>query len=121
MTPYEMNEITLIARNLLKFGLSSTADRLMKILEPFDDEKIFRIQDGAKQTHGIPWGLAEILYPAYGHGQTLEELHNRGGFGRMELGQLASDSYAGDSESRVRPRLPRMPLLDLYDMARRVS
>lgn len=38
----------------------------------------------------IPWGLAEILYPAYGHDQSLERLAERGGFGRGELGQSAA-------------------------------
>jgi hypothetical protein len=86
-----------------------------------DDERPCPVQsrDGVR---AIPWGLAEILYPAYGHRQTLERMAERGGFGRMELGALAVDGYDSMGNSGERPgHLPRWPLLDLYDMARRAS
>lgn len=119
MTPREQHEIEAVARVLDSYGLGRNAARLRALSEPFDDERPCAIQDGAGQTRAIPWGLAEILYPAYGHAQTLERLHERGGFGRLELGLLAVDGYSANGESQIRPRLRRMPLLELYDMAKR--
>lgn len=114
MTPREAMELERIALDLEKFGLRRTATRVRALLgDPPDDERPCPIQDRAGQTRAIPWGLAEILYPAYGSGQTLERLAERGGFGRSELGMLAADNYSG-TEDRPRPRLSRMPLLDLY-------
>lgn len=118
MTPREQQEIEGVARELERWGLRNNAARLRALLgEPPDDERPCAIQDHSGQTRAIPWGLAEILYPAYGHDQTLERMAERGGFGRGELGMLACDQYG--SGSRIRPRLKRMPLLDLYDMAKR--
>lgn len=116
MTPRERQEIEAVARELERWGLRRNAGRLRALLgDPPDDERPCAMQDNAGQIRAIPWGLAEILYPAYGHGQTLEELAGRGGFGRGELGMLAADCYGRDD----RTRLKRMPLLDLYDMAKR--
>lgn len=119
MTPREYAEIEAVARDLEKIGWVRGAARLRALLgEPGDDERPCLIQDEAGQTSAIPWGLAEILYPAYGHDQSLERLHERGGFGRGELVLLAADCYAGGAQGKARPRLRRMPLLDLYDMAK---
>lgn len=116
MTPREHAEIEAVARELDKFSMRRSAGRLRALLgESSDDERPCPIQDRTGGARAIPWGLAEILYPAYGHDQTLERLAERGGFGRGELGMLAADCY-GSGECR--PRLKRMPLLDLYDMAR---
>lgn len=120
MTPRQQSEIEAVARELESFGLRRNASRLRALLgEQPDDERPCNVQDRGSGVRAIPWGLAEILYPAYGHDQTLERLHERGGFGRGELGMLAVDAY-GDERSYDRPgRLGRWPLLDLYDMARR--
>lgn len=116
MTPEQAIEVEAVAREIDRWGLRRNATRLRAVLGPRpDDERPFPIQDDSGQVAAIPWGLAEILYPAYGRGQTLERLAERGGFGRSELGALASDCY---SSSR-HPRLARMPLLDLYDLARK--
>lgn len=112
-------EIERIAGDVEAFGLTRSAARLRELLgELPDDERPCPIQDSSGQTRAIPWGLAEILYPAYGHGQTLERLAQRGGFSRAELGMLAADCYSGTPD-RARPRLRRMPLLDLYDLTKR--
>lgn len=117
MTPHEQSEILAVAADLDRFEMRRSAKRLRALLTPVDDERPCPIQDRSGQTRAIPWGLAEILYPAYGHGQTLDGLAERGGFGRGELGMLAADCYSNPDGTR--PRLRRMPLLDLYDMARR--
>jgi hypothetical protein len=121
MTTREQAELRAVAIELDKFGLSRNAGRLRALLdESPDDERPCPIQDDAGQVRAIPWGLAELLYPAYGHSQSLETLANRGGFGRNELGMLAADCYSS-TPARARPRLRQMPLLDLYDMARAAS
>lgn len=113
MTPAEQMEVEAVARDLDRFGLKRNAARLRALLGALpDDERPCPVQDDQRRVRAIPWGLAEILYPAYGSGQSLEELARRGGFGRMELGRLAVDSYT----DKV-PRIARWPLLDLYDMA----
>jgi hypothetical protein len=114
MTPFEQGEIEAVARNLDALSLRSSAARLRALVgTPADPERICPVQDRSKRRpKAIPWGLAEILYPAYGHAQTLEQLSTRGGFGWRELGNLAADDYTPD-----RPRLVRPPLLDLYEMA----
>ena len=120
LPPRVQAEIEAVARDLEKFAMRRTAVRLRALLGDLpDDERPCPVQDheAGNQLHAIPWGLAEILYPAYGHGQSLERLAERGGFGRGELGMLAADCYGG----RTRPRLARPPLLDLYDMARRAG
>lgn len=114
MKPHEQAELEAVARVLDSYSLGRTAARLRALLEPVDEERPCPIQDRFGIS-AIPWGLAEILYPAYGHSQKLERLAERGGFGRAELGQLAVDCYA------PRPRLARPPLLDLYDMAKRAG
>jgi hypothetical protein len=115
LTPAMRAEIAAVADQLDRFGLGRNATRLRLVLgERGDDEKPCPVQDDAGQIKAIPWGLAEILYPAYGHGQTLEHLAERGGFGRSELGSLAADCYSGNRN----PQLRRMPLLDLYEMAK---
>ena len=63
-----------------------------------DDTRMFPIQsDGFVEGKGhtkrtvIPWWLAEIAYEYYhekNHGQSLERLAERGGFGRDELVNL---------------------------------
>lgn len=117
MTPREYAAIESVIRDLEKMSLRRTALKLQALLgePPMDEERPCPMQDheAGNQIIAIPWGLAEILYPAYGHGQTLEELARRGGFGRGEIGMLAADCY-----TKGHPRLKRMPLLDLYDMAR---
>lgn len=118
MTPLEQAEILAVADELDRFSMGRSAGRLRALLRQVDDERPCPIQDreaGTLALRAIPWGLAEILHPAYGHGQTLERLAERGGFGRKELGMLAVDAYG------PRPRLRRMPLLDLYEMARRAT
>ncbi len=118
MTPREQAEILAVADELERFSMKRSARRLRALLEPVDDERPCPVQDHdtGNKLRAIPWGLAEILYPAYGHDQTLERLAERGGFGRSELGMLAADCY-----SRGHPRLARPPLLDLYEMAKRGS
>lgn len=118
LTPRAATEVEAVARDLERFGLRRNAQRLRALLgDPPDDERPYPVQDhdAGNQLRAIPWGLAEVLYPAYGHDQTLERMGERGGFGRGELGMLAADCYGG----RGRPRLRRPPLLDLYDMATR--
>jgi hypothetical protein len=117
LPPTVQAEIEAVARDLDTFGMRRTAARLRGLLgELPDDEKPYPVQDreAGYQVRAIPWGLMEILYPAYGHDQTMERLAERGGFGRKELGSLACDAYSGSG----RPRLARMPLLTLYDLAR---
>lgn len=118
MTPAQEVELLRLADRVEKFGLKRTATEMRALLEPVDDERPCPIQDRSGQLRAIPWGLAEILYPAYGCGQTLERLAERGGFGRGELGMLAADCYSGSAD-RSWPRLARMPLLDLYEAAKR--
>lgn len=53
-------------------------------------DRPFPIQrDGMEPATTIPWWLAEIAYREYskrfGNQQSLERLHDRGGFGRAEL------------------------------------
>lgn len=122
MSPREQAEILAVAAGLDRFGMTGSAARLRALLgDPSDDERPCLVQDSSGKVSAIPWGLAEILYPAYGHTQSLERLHERGGFGRGELGALAVDAYGGESALRRAGRLPRWPLLDLYDMAKRGS
>lgn len=122
MTPAERAEIEAVARNLDMFGMTRNAGRLRALLgERLDDERPCPVQDESGHVRAIPWGLAEILYPAYGHNQSLERMAERGGFGRGEIGQLAVDTYGGERAYRSRGRLERWPLLDLYEMARRAS
>lgn len=119
MPPHAQAEIEAVARDLETFGMRRNAARLRALLGPLpDDERPCPVQsnDGVR---AIPWGLAELLYPAYGHDQTLERLAERGGFGRRELGALAVDAYDSMSGHERPGRLKRWPLLDLYDMARR--
>lgn len=118
MTPREQAEIEAVARDLDRFGLKRNAARLRALVgEQPDDERPCPVQDGSHHVRAIPWGLAEILYPAYGHNQSLERMAERGGFGRGEIGQLAVDAYGGERAYQSRGRLERWPLLDLYDMA----
>lgn len=115
MTPHEQAEIEAVARKLDSLSLSGTAARLRMLLEPVKDpDRLCPVQARNGQPTAIPWDLAEILYPGYGHSQTLERLAELGGFGWSELGALAADDYTRD-----RPRLRRPPLLDLWDMAMR--
>jgi hypothetical protein len=121
LAPRVQAEIEAVAAELERFGLRRNAKRLRDLLgEPPDDDRPCPVQsrDGVR---AIPWGLAEILYPAYGHDQSLERMAERGGFGRMELGALAVDGYAalGGGGDRGQRKLGRWPLLDLYDMAKR--
>lgn len=120
LAPRVAAEIQAVARELEKFGLRRNAQRLLDLLgEPPDDDRPCPVQS-RDDVRAIPWGLAEILYPAYGHDQTLERLAERGGFGRMELGALAVDGYGvRGGDDRGQRKLGRWPLLDLYDMARR--
>lgn len=74
-------------------------------------ERRFNVMVGRGSTT-IPWGLATLLYPAYGHSQTLERIHERGGFSLGEIGLLSVDNYHDGH-----PRLKRMPLLELYECA----
>lgn len=122
MTPHQYAEIQAVAHDLRKFGLMRSANRLEALLGEVNDERPCPVQsnDGVR---AIPWGLAEMLYAGYaseGHGsQSLERMADRGGFGRRELGALAVDAYGSMHGGHERPgRLPRWPLLDLYDMAR---
>lgn len=121
VTPAQQAELEAIAVQLDALALRATAARLRNLLSPPPDERPCAIQDETGQLRAIPWGLAEILYPAYGHSQELERLHERGGFSRIELGLLAVDQYGwSPGSSRVaKPRLPQMPLLQLYAMAMR--
>jgi hypothetical protein len=113
VTPYEQAEIEAVARALDTHSLRRSAARLRALLgTPADPERICPVQDRGNRPRSIPWELAEILYPAYGHDQSLERLAERGGFGWRELGLLSVDDYHQD-----RPRLARPPLLDLYEMA----
>jgi hypothetical protein len=113
MTPHEQAEIEAVARKLDGLCLTGSAARLRALVgTPADPKKICPVQDRTRvRPTAIPWELAEILYPAYGHSQTLERLSERGGFSWGELGALAADNYTPD------PRLRRPPLLDLYEMA----
>lgn len=118
MTPREQAEIEAVARDLDKFGLKRNAARLRALVgEQPDDERPCPVQDESHHVRAIPWGLAEILYPAYGHSQSLEGMAERGGFGRGEIGRRTHPRQAGERAYRSRGRLERWPLLDLYDMA----
>lgn len=114
--PARDHELLLIADDLERFAMRRTAERIRALVSkpPAVEERPFPVQDheAGNRFLGIPWGLAEILYPAYGHDQTLERMGERGGFSRAELGALAADCY-----TRGRPRLRRPPLLDLYELA----
>jgi hypothetical protein len=62
-----------------------------------DDTRPFPIQsEGGRKASVIPWWLAEIAYERYaelyGDRQSLERLAQRGGFGRLELVELLSQS-----------------------------
>jgi hypothetical protein len=120
LTAFARVELLRVADEIERFGLRRNAKRIREALDrtPEADERPCAIQDDQAPTgHGIraiPWGLAEILYPAYGHDQTLERLAERGGFSRRELGALAVDAY-----TPRHPRLQRMPLLELYEAAKR--
>lgn len=120
ISPSIQHEVEDIARVLDKLSLRKTAARVRALLGPMpDDERPYPMQEERQRrgltVRAIPWGLAEMLHPAYGHGQSLERMAERGGFGRAELGALASDTYSPGG------RLDRMPLLDLYEMAKRGS
>lgn len=81
------------------------------------DERLCPVQD--KHITAIPWGLAEILHNVYrtGHGQSLEQIAERGGFGRRELGSLAVGMYGHEGRRPMRGYETRMPILDLYRAA----
>jgi hypothetical protein len=109
-------ELRQIADVVEGFGLRQSATRLRAIAEQEGkpDERFCAMQEASGgQLRAIPWGLAEILYPAYGHDQTLERLHERGGFGRAELGMLAVGMYSG-ARQVTRGFETSFPLLDLY-------
>lgn len=120
MRATERAEIEDVARELEGFGLRRAATRLRALLgEPLDDERPCPIQDGRGGLQAIPWGLAEVLYRVYAvsHGdQSLERLAQRGGFSRGELGKLAVGFYTSEP---MRGYERRMPLLDIYELARR--
>lgn len=121
LPPSVQAELEAVAHELEKFGMRRNANRLRALLGDLpDDERPCPVQS-RDDVRAIPWGLAQILYPAYGHDQTLERMAERGGFGRMEIGALVVDGYGalGGGGDRGQRRLARWPLLDLYDMARR--
>ncbi len=102
-----------VASELDRWGLTRNARRLREAVDAMpQDERPFPIQDATRQYRSIPWSLAEFVYPAYGHDQTLERLAERGGFSRKEIGMLSVDLYHD-----TRPRLQRMPLLDIFALA----
>ena len=113
-------ELRQIATTVERFGLRSAAARLRAIAEEGKpDERFCAMQDShGGQLRAILWGLAEILYTAYGSDQTLERLHERGGFGRGELGMLAVGMYDG-AKRVTRGFETTFPLLDIYHAARR--
>lgn len=114
----ENDMVKLIIHNSFDKREQTEPDRLRVVEKAVEQEIQFHIQDEAKQVKSIPWGLAEILFPAYGSGQSLKRLDERGGFGRMELGLLACDGYVGGMDGKPRPKLLEMPLLTLYKMAK---
>lgn len=117
LPPHAALEIARVAGELERYGLRRNASRLRALVEPpADPDRLFPVQDS--QVRAIPWSLAEILYPAYGHSQSIDDLSRRGGFSMGELGMLAADSYGTmRSGGHRQPRLSRPPLLDLYDRA----
>lgn len=124
MTPAERAELDAIARNLEALGLPRSAGRIQALLVPKrPDQRTCPMQEergGALRA--IPWDLAAVLYRVYaadGHGgQSLERLAERGGFGRRELGMLAVGTYGAAGSGVVRGYERRMPLLDIYELAR---
>lgn len=83
-----------VADAIEAFGLRRIAAELREEIDRAPDERPCPIQDApGGQVRAIPWGLAERLYVAYGHDQTLERLAQRGGFARSELGMLAVGMY----------------------------
>lgn len=62
-----------------------------------EQERMFPIQASRSGVHPtrIPWSVAELAYTRYvhsfGHGQTLERLAERGGFGAEEMDSLLPD------------------------------
>lgn len=123
MKPAHFAELELIEAKLRKMNLGHTADRLHLVLyeDASDDERPFPVQDAAREVAAIPWGLAELLYPAYGHDQDLETIARRAGFGRRELGLLAVDAYGGGVDTGRRRGIlgGRWPILTLYELATR--
>lgn len=117
MRPGDRQTLAEVAADLDRFGMRRNAARVREVLaaDAPPDERPCPIQDQSGEYRAIPWGLAEILYPAYGHDQSLERLAERGGFGRGELGMLAVDQYSG-GKGRL-GRLEKMPLLTLYESA----
>jgi hypothetical protein len=119
-TPGRYAELRQIADQVERFGLRRAATRLRTLAEDGKvDERPCPIQDrNGGEVRAIPWGLAEMLYPAYGsHEQTLERLAERGGFGRYELGLLAVGMYNHAAGTRTVIRAPwqrNFPLLDIY-------
>lgn len=113
-----LDELREVADRLERSGLRASAAQIRSIADANagspTDERWCPVQEPQGGTvRQIPWGLAERLYPAYGHGQTLERLAERGGFGRGELGLLAVGMYSG-SKRISGPFASRYPLLDLY-------
>lgn len=124
MTLAQITALRNIVENCDRKGFRHTADALRGVLamEPVpEDERMCAVQARGTGVTAIPWGLAELLHPAYGHDQTLERMHERGGFGRLELGALAVDGYSalGGGGDRGQHRLQRWPILDLYEAAKR--
>lgn len=113
MRPDQAAEINAVAGEIERFGMTRSALRLRTLVTRPADERVMRVQDDRREVQGIPWGLAMILFPAYQrNGQDIERMHERGGFGRKELGALAVDCYIGNKSL-----CPRMPILDLYEAA----
>lgn len=126
MTLAQVTELRQLALDLERLGLKHSADRVRAVLagDAPGDERPCPIQDQGGIA-AVPWGLAEVLYAVYaadGHGgQSLERLAERGGFGRGELGMLAVGMYGADGRRPVRGYERRMPILDLYEAARRAE
>lgn len=125
MSPSERDELLAVARELDAFGLRRNAGRLRALADAdqAQDERPCPIQDDRNEFRAIPWGLAEMLYSVYdagGYDQSLERLAERGGFSRGELGRLAVGFYI-DGQRAMRGYANRMPLLDLYEMAKRAA
>lgn len=113
-------ELRVVANELEAIGWRRRAARIRALLDRgVPDERPFPVQHSG-EVRAIPWGLAELLHPAYGHDQTLERLAERSGFGRGELGMLAVGMY-GDGRRITRGFQRSFPLLDLYASAVRVD
>lgn len=120
-----LDDLRRLADRCQSSGLSHTARELRAIADANDpevpDDRPCPVQEPkGGRVVAIPWGLAERLYPAYGHDQTLERLAERGGFSRGELGMLSVGMYSGE-RSLIRGGFQTSyPLLDLYLEAQRV-